>query len=98
MRSWPISSGAGNTTQGWSSRPRLAVTTSDWRTWPGAFSDRNGYRSPLRCGWVLCEGIQTLGRFAVSAILGWEDILDPAGRAMVASWPAGADRFQVIWA
>jgi len=58
----------------------------------------DGYRSPLRCGWVLVEGTEKLGRFVVSRILQWEDISDAEGRVMVSSWPAGADKPEVTWA
>jgi hypothetical protein len=48
-----------------------------------------GYRSPLRCGLIMAEGTDTLGRFIVSKILLWEDILR-GDRVLVASWPMGA--------
>lgn len=56
-----------------------------------------GFRSPLRCGWVLCEGVPVLSRFAVGKILAWEDMTDERGRVMVTSWPAGAKTFEVAW-
>lgn len=56
-----------------------------------------GWRSPLRCGWVLVEGMMQLGRFHVSKIIQWEDVTDDQGRVMVSSWPPGGDRFQVQW-
>lgn len=55
------------------------------------------YRAPFRCGYVLVEGHETLGRFVVEKILGWEDITDSQGRTMVTSWPRGADSFIVEW-
>lgn len=57
----------------------------------------DGYRAPLLCGWVLCVGVESLGRFVVSEIKGWEDIVDAHGRVMVSSWPKGADHFVVSW-
>jgi len=60
-------------------------------------SQRAGYRSPLRCGWVLAEGQETLGRFVVSKILQFEDIVDATGRVMVSSWPVGGETFEVSW-
>jgi len=57
----------------------------------------NDWRPPLRCGWLLVEGVLSLGRLQVSQILGWEDITDPHGRVMVSSWPAGATTFDVQW-
>ena len=56
-----------------------------------------GYRSPLRCGYVLAEGLATLSRFAISKILAWEDIVDAYGRTLVVTWPMGADIFQETW-
>jgi len=56
-----------------------------------------GYRAPLRCGWVLCIGVESLGRFIVSEIRQWEDIVDEQGKTMVASWSLEADRFVVNW-
>ncbi len=55
------------------------------------------YRPPLRCGYVLAEGVPSLGRFNVSKILAWEDILNEHGRAMVTSWPLGGTTFEVRW-
>ena len=48
-----------------------------------------GYRSPLRCGAIMLEGIEKLGRIEVSKILAWEDITKN-GRTLVVSWPLGA--------
>lgn len=56
-----------------------------------------GYRSPLRCGLVMCEGRETLGRFVVDKILAWTDITDGQGRVLVVSWPRGADRPLESW-
>jgi hypothetical protein len=57
----------------------------------------NGYRSPLRCGYILAEVDDNLGRFLVSRILGWEDIHDDQGRTLVVSWAYGADSFSEVW-
>lgn len=51
--------------------------------------DVSAYRSPLRCGYVLVEGVESLGRFAVSNIMGWEDIVNPLGKTLVTSWIMG---------
>ncbi len=56
-----------------------------------------GYRAPLRCGWILCDGQESLGRFVISKILAWEDVVDDQGRTMVVSWPAGAKTVDVMW-
>lgn len=49
-----------------------------------------GYRSPLRCGLVMAEGHEVLGRFVVQKIIMWQDIQDDAGHILVSSWPMGA--------
>lgn len=56
------------------------------------------YRSPLRCGYLLVEGVESVGRFVVHRIVKWEDIVDDLGRVMVTFWPKGASSFQVKWA
>ena len=56
-----------------------------------------GYRAPLRCGRVMCRGHEMLGRFVVSEILAWEDIVDTQGRVLVSSWPPGEDHFVEVW-
>ena len=55
------------------------------------------YRPPLRCGWLLAEGIEKIGRFVVSRIVQWEDITNRKGQTMVSYWPAGGDKFEVNW-
>jgi hypothetical protein len=57
----------------------------------------DSYRPPLRCGLLLVEGIEQLGRFMVETILSWEDIVDARGRTLVTSWPAGEDIFEEQW-
>ena len=51
---------------------------------------------PLRCGQVMVEGVNKLGRFVVGSILGWQDIVKD-GKALVTSWPMGADMFVERW-
>lgn len=53
-----------------------------------------GYRSPLRCGYILAEGTVRIGRFVVERIDAWEDITSDQG-VLVASWPAGAN--EAVW-
>lgn len=65
---------------------------SDWR------AAINGYRSPLRCGLIMCEGIESMGLFNVSKIFHWADITDAHGRVLVVSWKAGDDHFSEVWA
>lgn len=55
------------------------------------------WRPPLRCGWILVEGVAHAGRIAVQRILQWQDITDAAGRVMVTSWPTGATTFKTEW-
>jgi hypothetical protein len=57
----------------------------------------NTWRAPLRCGWLLAEGIPQIGRFIVQRILQWEDITDGQGRTMTSSWPRGGDHFVTNW-
>jgi len=56
-----------------------------------------GYRSPLRCGLVMAEGHEVLGRFLVQQIIMWQDIQDGAGRILVSSWPMGAQSPEETW-
>ena len=56
-----------------------------------------GYRSPLRCGLIMAEGVEQLGRFVVSKIIAWEDIPGPNGTVLCTSWPAGAQMFTEEW-
>jgi len=55
-----------------------------------------GWKPPLRCGYILCEGQEQFGRFVVSKILGWEDIVSSRG-TLVTSWRYGDDTFTERW-
>jgi hypothetical protein len=57
----------------------------------------NGYRSPLRCGLIMCQGTESMGLFHVSKIYAWQDITDQYGRVLVVSWEKGNDHFTEIW-
>lgn len=57
----------------------------------------DNYRPPLRCGLITARGHVRLGRFVVEKILGWDDVINDLGQVMVASWPAGADSFLIVW-
>lgn len=70
---------------------------SQTQTTRSIYQDATGYRSPLRCGLILAEGHWSVGNFAVSKILQWEDITDARGRTLVTSWRAGADAFSEAW-
>ena len=56
------------------------------------------YRSPLRCGYIMAEGVESLGRFVVSSIMGWEDVVNERGQTLVVSWQMGADEPVKDWA
>ena len=56
-----------------------------------------GYRSPLRCGEVTVKGIDQVGRFRVSEILAWKDLINEQGQTAVSSWPTGAKTFSIMW-
>lgn len=63
-------------------------------------TDRNKigqYRSPLRCGNMTLEGVYSVGRFQVSKILSWADIINSYGQTLVVSWPYGYDHFVELW-
>lgn len=55
------------------------------------------WRAPLRCGLVLAKGQDRLGRFIVSEILQWADIVNAKGEILVTSWAAGDDGFTESW-
>jgi hypothetical protein len=52
-------------------------------------SVQSTYRAPLRCGMVMVEGLEKLGRIEVTKILVWQDWM-VNGLTLVTSWPAGA--------
>lgn len=54
------------------------------------------YRAPLRCGLVLCEGVPKLGRFLVSRIMAWEDVVRD-GKTMVSSWNIEKEAIEISW-
>lgn len=45
------------------------------------------WRSPLRCGLVMVEGKEQVGRLVVSRILRWDDIVNREGRILITCWP-----------
>ena len=55
------------------------------------------YRSPLRCGILIAEGVERVGRFNVVKILDWMDITNARGQVLVTSWAMGADKFSESW-
>lgn len=64
---------------------------------PSSVCEVTNYRSPLRCGLLMVQGIEKLGRLEVSKIMAWEDITHN-GKTLVTSWPAGAKEPVEIWA
>lgn len=62
-----------------------------------AAADAGHFRSPLRCGLLIIDGEQRLGRIIVSRIHSWADITREDGKTMVSSWKFGADHFEVNW-
>lgn len=64
----------------------------------GGFSlAQDDYRPPLRCGLILAEGLVKLGKFNLTKILNWADIVNSRGQSLVTSWPMGADTFVEDW-
>ena len=55
------------------------------------------WRCPVRCGLILANGQERLGRFLVSDILQWGDIIDKANRTLVTTWAIGDDHFSETW-
>ena len=55
------------------------------------------YRTPLRCGLVMVDGFEKLGRFEVNKIWAWEDIVDTEGKTLISSWPKGATELVEEW-
>lgn len=55
------------------------------------------YRSPLRCGVIMAEGVEKTGRFVVSKILAWQDVYNQDGLMMVTRWAAGATKPEINW-
>lgn len=56
-----------------------------------------GYRAPLRCGQIMVEGVEFMGRFRVTKILAWEDVFNSRGQTLVSSWPMGAKEPSKVW-
>lgn len=59
--------------------------------------DMYGYRSPLRCGLVMLDGVNKIGRVMVEKILAWEDVTRPDGKILVTSWALGATEPTEMW-
>lgn len=55
------------------------------------------YRAPLRCGLVMVEGVEKLGRLEVSKIFAWEDWKNEQGQTLVTSWEKDAKAPNEMW-
>ena len=62
---------------------------------PGNFGDQ--YSPPLRCGYILAEGYQSVGRFYVGKIIDWRDITNESGQTLVTSWRKGDEKWHEAW-
>lgn len=60
-------------------------------------SQKSEWRPSIRCGLILVEGQEKLGRFVVSKIIQWADIVNSRGQVLVTSWGAGDDFFEEGW-
>ncbi len=72
-----------------------SLKSSQW--FADSYTQGAGYRSPLRCGFIMAEGREVLGRFVVEKIIAWQDITDAQGRTLVTSWPMGANAPVEVW-
>ena len=75
-----------------------AKDNKDKRNLADVFADASIYRAPLRCGWIMCEGVESIGRFVVSKISAWEDITNSHGQVLVVSWQMGDKAPVEVWA
>lgn len=55
------------------------------------------YRAPLRCGLIIAEALPVLGRWRLTTIHSWQDIVGLDGRIMVASWHSEEQRIRTEW-
>lgn len=55
------------------------------------------YRAPLRCGLILADCTELGNRLTVQKIKAWQDIVSPAGKVLVTSWPMGANEPVLSW-
>lgn len=76
----------------------LSLELSLQNTTKKKYQQSDLYRAPLRTGYIVAEGVESLGRFVVSRIISWDDVMDASGRVLVVSWPAGADKPVKAWA
>ncbi len=55
------------------------------------------YRSPLKCGNLLCQYTELGSRKTIQKILQWEDIYNNAGQVMTSSWAMGDKEPTLYW-
>lgn len=72
---------------------KLEALAKQASTYKAASSD---WSMPLRCGLIMCEGTERLGRFHVSKILAWNDIVE-SGRTLVTSWDKSINELRREW-
>lgn len=70
-------------------------TTQNYKDRMNTFA--SGYRAPLRCGLIMCEGVESMGLFTAQKIFAREDVRDAHGRVLVVSWKQGDDKFSEVW-
>ena len=61
------------------------------------FDATHQWRPPLRCGFLLVEGRDVVGRFNASRLLQWEDITNASGQTLVTFWRFGDDAPSERW-
>ena len=55
-----------------------------------------GWQPPIRCGLILCEGYEHVGRFNVEKIMQWIDIVEN-GKSLVSSWDKATNSLRREW-
>lgn len=64
---------------------------------PQVPNEAEEYRSPLKCGSILCEFSRIGSRYLVKRIFAWDDITDDQGRTLVSSWEKDAQEPTLTW-
>lgn len=55
------------------------------------------YRSPLKCGAILCEYSRIGNRYLINRIFNWDDITDGKGHTLVSSWEQNSQEPTYKW-
>lgn len=74
-----------------------AVTKEKQDTWTKALSMDTTYVPNLRCGVLMAEYTEELGRKVITKILSWDDVVNTKGEILVTSWAAGDSRPMEDW-